>query len=294
MSDSNQSKLDEKLYWMLDQPFFIDEPQLNAFYDAVIQPKVKADEEFELVLGDETAKKVSSSVGAELDIASIAGSLGKILTPLNVTASHERGWTRSTQQTGKRTLTFKPIETPHRQLIQLTSQYLVNFPERIAFVNDLTCDRTWAHSETIERMPRQLVFLDLPGVDTARKNDLQETKLIPMAVEFDNGEITTLYDKLGVERAGDSWEEYIDNFDPHKAVEVIENETTGRGKIEWINYRIPLSGDRTFRVHFESNGSYNNGTFAYNLVKLGHQHGLRIIGTVQQEPDVRVLAGYRK
>lgn len=294
MSAEAQARLEDKLYWMLDRPFFIDSPQLAAFYDAVVQPKVKADQEFELVLTDETAKGLEKTLGGELDIGAIAGGLGKVLTPLSIKAGGERTWVRNSGESSTQTMTFRPIETPQRQLIQLTSQYLVNFPDRIFFVDDVRVDVDWTKPGVISTLPRGLVFLDLPGVRDARENHLPETELIPMALEFDDGRIETLYDKFKAERRGESWEEYIERFDPHEAIRVIESATGGKGNIAWINYRIPLDEERTFRVHFDANGEYNNGTFAYNLVQMGYEHGVRLIGTVNQGPDVRVLAGYLK
>jgi hypothetical protein len=49
---------------MLDAPFFIDDTQLNAFYDAVLQPQVSREESIHIEITEETAR----NLGANLDI----------------------------------------------------------------------------------------------------------------------------------------------------------------------------------------------------------------------------------
>jgi hypothetical protein len=41
-------------------------------------------------------------------------------------------------------------------------------------------------------------------------------------------------------------------------------------------------------------GKYDTGVFAYNFIKRGYKHGLRLIGTLKSEPDMNVLAIYEK
>jgi hypothetical protein len=291
---STHSTLDEKLHWMLDAPFFIDEAQLSAFYDAVVQPQVSREESIRIEITEETARNLGTNLDIDINPLALAGSLANVLGPFNVKASGGFGFSRDVGETETQTIDLKPIRTPQRQLIQLTTQYLVHHPDRIFFVDDVQQDRNWFDSDEIERVPREVVFFDLPSEEKAREKNVPGTKLIPMAVEFADGRIETLYDRLGAKRRGDSWAPYIENFSPEEAVEVLEEATEGKGRIEWINFRVPLDGDITARVHFEPRTTYNNGTFAYNLIHLGYKHGLRLVGTVHQEPDVRVLAGYRK
>ena len=291
---STHSALDEKLQWMLDAPFFIDDMQLNAFYDAVLQPQVSREESIHIEITEETARNLGANLDIDVNPLALAGSLANVLGPFNVKASGGFGFSRDSSQTETKTIDLQPIETPQRQLIQLTTQYLVNHSDRIFFVDDAKQDRDWFDPAEIERVPREVVFLDLPSEERAKAKNTPKTKLIPMAVEFADGTIETLYDKLGAKRRGDSWAPYIQNFSPEEAVEVLEEAAEGKGRIEWINFRVPLDEDITARVHFEPRGAYNNGTFAYNLIYLGYKHGLRLVGTVNREPDVRVLAGYRK
>lgn len=295
MSDSERQQTRvEDLYWMLDAPFFIDAPQLAAFYDAVLQPIATKEESLRIEVTKERATELSGKFGAEFNPAQLA----TLLEPL-IGASFNVGAGISANQTKKdlrtRTIEFKPIKTPQRQLIQLTVNYLIRHPDRIFFVSDLFGDRKWFMSDEIRSVPREVVFFDLPSVDEANSSDLPKTMLMPMAVEFSNGHIEPLYEQFDVESEDDSWAPYIEEFTPSEAVEMVETAARDQQSgIEWINFRLPLNDKKTARIHFEPNGEYSNGTFAYNLITLGYKHGLRLIGTVQAEPDVRVLAGYRK
>jgi hypothetical protein len=40
--------------------------------------------------------------------------------------------------------------------------------------------------------------------------------------------------------------------------------------------------------------TYDTGTFAYNFIKRGYKHGIRLVGTLKSEPDMNVLAIYEK
>jgi hypothetical protein len=47
-------------------------------------------------------------------------------------------------------------------------------------------------------------------------------------------------------------------------------------------------------LHIEVAGKYNTGTFAYRLIRRGEGHGIRIVGSLRDGPDVNVLALYEK
>lgn len=195
--------------------------------------------------------------------------------------------TRKKNRLKTRTIELEPIHTPQRQLIQLITSYLLSYPDRVFFVDDVTTDREWFRAENIKTVPREIVFLDLPSKDEADSYDIPRTMLIPMAVEFVSGRIETLYDQLDApKRTSSSWSTYIENYSPRKAVQVVEEATKGKEKVEWINYRVPISNNKTARLHFEPKGEYNTGTFAFNLIHMGWKHGLRLIGTVQSERTV--------
>jgi hypothetical protein len=43
-----------------------------------------------------------------------------------------------------------------------------------------------------------------------------------------------------------------------------------------------------------AHGDYDTGVFAYNFVKRGFSHGLRLVGTLKAGTDVNVLAIFEK
>ena len=75
----------------------------------------------------------------------------------------------------------------------------------------------------------------------------------------------------------------------------VEESSTKNGRIRWIDYRLPVTQDGdTLHLHVCPGAKYDTGVFAYNLIKRGSKHGLRLIGTLKSEPDMNVLAIYEK
>ena len=193
------------------------------------------------------------------------------------------------------TVTLYPISTPHRQLEQLTVFYLLQQPQRLV-AGGRDSPLTWQEAAVSTDLPRALAFVDLP----------KETKFIPMAAEFANGKFVTFYDKLTASngerppkfdftRAREYWAWFSKNFDAGQSIEVIEKASTEHGRIEWIDYRVPLNDAvDTMHLHIEAAGQYNTGTFAYRLVRRTLGHGVRMVGTLKDGPDFNVLALYEK
>ena len=142
-----------------------------------------------------------------------------------------------------------------------------------------------------------------------------ETKLIPMAAEFANGTVELLHESLKgpngdkppryIERAKAGqdlsenrkqyWSWFDTNFRALSFMKVLEEASKGKGRIQWIDYRLPLTheGD-TMHLHISSAGQFDTGVFAYNLIKRGFSSGLRLVGTLKPGPDMNVLAIYEK
>jgi hypothetical protein len=172
------------------------------------------------------------------------------------------------------------------------------------------------------------VFIDLPGQEQALDEGLPETRLIPTAAEFGNGEVVPLFmdltaesgerppkypdidadkyrqaqpeERQGMVRAlpaqrKEYWAWFERNFNASRAMHVVEKASALRGGLRWIDFRVPLTAEGdTLHLHIAPNQSYPTGTFAYNLIKRGHKHGLRLVGTLKSEPDMNVLAIYEK
>jgi len=312
-ADAKTSELPDKLVWLWDAPLFIDELQVGRFYDAVARPESKQGKTT-ITISKQDARKIAGKLGIEAGIS--VGALGELLTKFvkpEIKASGEGAVNSESQSAETRTIELHEISTPERQIVQLTLHYLVNYAERL-FLIEGPADDDWRQPDTIQRVPRGLAFLDLPGLDESYHLGLPPTKIIPMAAEFENGKVELIYPKLVGKSGGPPeypehakdlddlrrqrtmyWQWFDENFSPTKAMIAVEEASTNNGRIRWIDYRLPISKDGdTLHLHACPAGKYDTGVFAYNLIKRGFKHGLRLIGTLKSEPDMNVLAIYEK
>src|SRR5215210_867803 len=182
--------------WLADAPFFIDEQQVNSFYDAVVRPDGEQGDtqlEFTAQKAEQVRKVMNAKGGMSLG-------LGWIFSGIGPTVSGEVSAGKEDMHTGTETnsakVTLKPIKTPQRQLVHLALHYLANQWQRLFLVNDPS-NRNWCNREAVEGLPRGLVFLDLPSITEADEgNSKTNAKFIPVAAEFDQNNIDRLYDKL--------------------------------------------------------------------------------------------------
>jgi len=140
------------------------------------------------------------------------------------------------------------------------------------------------------------------------------TRLIPTALETVNGKVTKLYDCLAKKIAPEGetpptypgsdpekrdernryWRWFDDNFEDVAAMETVED-AVSEERIDWIDYRIGIGpGRHVLHLHVSGRGQYDTGTFAYQFVKRGSKHGVRLVGTLKSEPDMNVLAIFEK
>jgi hypothetical protein len=132
-----------------------------------------------------------------------------------------------------------------------------------------------------------------------------------MAAEFENGKVVKLFEQLPSpsgeqpppfvrEKKDEYWGWFAKNFNPVQAVEVIEKASGENGKIEWIDFRVPLNETasspkvKTMHLHLVARRNYFTGELAYLAVRRGMSHGLRLVGTLKDGPDINVLALYEK
>ena len=288
------SEVPQQLLWINDAPVFIDELNVDRFYDAALRPPFNEAAPLKLKLTDNLKKDlegkfgVKGSVGLASWLAAIASS--------SVEINGELKGGRSTSSGSESEILLAPIRTPHRQLVQLAIFYVVQRREQLLF-GDPAEVLNWQHSGQTLCVPRPLVFIDLP----------KGTKLIPMAVEFTNGKVVTLFDKLLAdsgerpppyknEEKAAYWRWFANNFNPDRALTILEAAATENGsRIEWIDFRVPLNDlVDTMHLHIEVAGKYSTGTFAYRLIRRGFGHGMRVVGALRDGPDVSVLGMYEK
>lgn len=311
-------ELSNQLYWLTDAPLFIDADQVSRFYDAVARPQTTGGAT-KIEITDETVKELKGKLGLEVGATTetLAGMLAPIFAfvkpSLTIKAEAEGG--RTATQGRVATYELKEVETPQSQLEALALFYLTRYTNRVFFV-DKPNDAAWRDPKSVVSVPRSLVFLDLPSFEEA-KGDLRPTKLIPTAAEFQNGAIELIYPRLlakngerppdypeekpdkTIEQLKDErkkyWQWFDKNYSATTAMSEIEKSGTKNGKIRWIDYRLPLNdeGD-SLHLHVHPFEKYDTGDLAYNFVKRGFKHGIRIVGTLKSEPDMNVLAIYEK
>ena len=312
--DQEEAEIPNTLDWLLDAPLFIDDLQVGRFYDAVARPEA-AQGTTKLVISKQDMKKISGKVVAtgKIGLGMLTQFLSNFVNP-EVSISAEGAADSSTQKGENLELLFHPISTPERQLIQLTVHYLVKHPSRL-FLIDKPYTGDWHEPDSIQIVPRSLAFINLPGFEEAHHGAVPQTKIIPTAAEFENGKIELIYPKLTAkdgckppdypERAESPeklrelrkayWHWFDENFSATKAMIAVEEAATTHGRIRWIDYRVPINreGD-TLHLHVSPAGKYDTGVLAYNFIKRGFKHGLRLVGTLKSEPDLNVLAIYER
>lgn len=295
--------LPSALAWLADAPLFIDTDLVNRFHDAIIQPEFE-EGEISLALDRKKASEIGGKLGLEAEV-SVTKWLSKLLPFLDAKgkASIEGNVTKSKEEGETQHVVLRRITTPQRQLVQLILHYLVNHDERL-FITGENSSITALDNKYILDVPRAIAFIDLPA----------GTKIIPAAAEFVNGKIVLLYRKFEKDNGerpptypetGEAeqlredrkkyWSWFNENIKPSKAMIVVEEAASENGRIRWIDYRVLISeqGD-TIHLHVCPAGEYDTGVLAYNLVKRGQKHGLRLVGTLKSEPDFNILAIYEK
>jgi hypothetical protein len=326
--DDLNEVVETNLGWLADAPLFIDGDRIESFYNAVVRPTYQ-EEGAKLQVKKNTSERIKTNLGVTGKLS--LGSLGELFAGLLPTA--EAG--AEAKQEGEHIkveeefseIILRPINTPQSQLVQLALHYLFNQPERLFIVDDLSKPEKrsaspskgfWRAAPTISKVPREFVFLNLPSREEARKHEeVLPTKLIPITVEFENGEIEFLYDRLkgdqewpptypedlkeekdpvglAAERK-EYWQKFEQSFSPRRSMMALEQAAKNSGRIRWITYRLPLSKDGdTIHLSLSPGEGYDTGTFVYTLIRHGYEHGLRLVGTLRSEPSMNVLAIFEK
>lgn len=318
-------KLPEQLLWLSDAPLFIDDCQIAKLHDAIVRPLYRQGavrredvQTTSLTLGVKAGAEGGVETGTLFQLFSFGLFKGSAKVTAEGDVSHE-----GANQAGQ-TIELLPIDSAQRQIEQLALYYYAYMPDRIHLVTNPQ-DEKWRNSEMILKSPRPLALLDLPGQVAADKQGVPHTKLIPTAAEFADGTIQLLYADLkkttGEDRAGmklevenppsyperaesvdklklerkNYWSWFESNFSATKAMLAVEQAASEHGRIRWIDFRLPVTkeGD-TLHLHICPSEKYDTGALAYNLIKRGFKHGLRLVGTLKSEPDMNVLAIYEK
>jgi hypothetical protein len=298
-----ESQAELALSWLADAPLFIDGPQVSAFYDAVVRPEHAEGTVKISVSGSHSAGSTTSvEGGAE---ASIGGFLAALLPGLKASAKAGHGRSREEMTGDEQSIELNPINNPQRQLIHLTLHYQTQQAARWRITRGFD-DLSWAEPDYASGLPRALLFLDVPPL----------RPILPAALEKADGTVTAVFENLAPEgqsappypawhmgadlgelqqQRRDYWKWFADNYSDTRAMLAVERAAEGSHGIRWIDYRLPLDDDgRTLHLHVQGRATYDTGTFAYNFIKRGFKHGLRVVGTLKSEPDLNVLAIFEK
>jgi hypothetical protein len=296
-----------KLAWLADAPLFIDTEQVAAFYDAVVRPEAEQ-KKITLSLKDLESEKTTAGGEVKANI-SIDKWLTTVFPFLEASVEGKVQQSRESQKSREesRTIELQPINSPQRQIVQLALHYALQLPERIKIISDLS-DASWYSPAFIRPLPRGLIFIDFPP----------GTAFMPMAAELNNGDVILLYDEITKAATGGKtipqpdekslsgaqldaawiqyWKDLAANFSSLKAMQALEVQIAkGKSRIRWIDYRVPLKdAAKPVHLHIVARGNYDTGVFAYNLVRRGHRHGIRLVGTIKSAPDINVLALFDK
>ncbi len=314
--NSDSPKMLPELIWLADAPLFIDAIQVDCFFDAVVQPSSRV---VKWLNSEQTKTDVEFSAkgkgGAKIDLSKSLGIFGNFFSGLGeVSAEVEAGGAGAASDQTQNSTEYAPIESPQRQLLGLTLHYLSKQSDRIFLIDNPT-DESWRKPEVLTEVPRALLFLEFHGTETNRPDGEQlGTMLIPTAAEFDNGAVVPIYTELK-RRSGELpprypeqgdenelrnarreyWSWFREEYSADQAMRAIEAAASRNGRIRWIDFRIPITNDGdTLHLHVVPAAKYDTGVFAYNFVKRGFKHGLRLVGTLKSEPDMNVLAIYER
>ena len=317
-SDDMEDRIERlrDLFWIADAPLFIDERLVGRFYDAVVRPK------FEHVSSDSAEEELTEqNLAGKLGISGELGlSLPEFLKPLKAGLKAEGAISLDEKHKESSTTKnqLKYIWNSERKLEELARHYLAHHPNRIVTARGvLKEDPTQASKKWYQldqnfytNVPRPVAFFDLSP----------KTILIPTAAEFADGSVILLFEKLAQrltselggptrkypddddgsdtvetlkERRKKYWATYREYFNSKEAMIVIEEASSKHGRINWIDFRLPLTdeGD-TLHLHIVPAGTADAGIFAYNFVRRAFRHGVRIVGTLKSEPDMNVMAIY--
>ncbi|MGA2716135.1 MAG: hypothetical protein ABSG41_23800 [Bryobacteraceae bacterium] len=126
--------LPQPLLWLHDAPLFIDEAQIERFYDAVVRPLSKQGV-VTMQVTEANADELKSKFNLEASVTTekLAGLLLPVLAFFKpeFKASGEVEANTSKTRTDGSSFQFIPIDNPQRQLEQLTIHYLFNHPNRL-------------------------------------------------------------------------------------------------------------------------------------------------------------------
>jgi len=301
-----------RMQWLLDAPLFVDDSLVERMFDAIVRPEYDVQSRVVGTLNQEAHTRLTGGeVGGKYGLG-ISFLTGKVDVEGKLKHERERSSTTGTTLD----VTEQRVRTSGRRLEEIAAVYLNSHPERIVFINPDGTAETFGGStlatadlwKAAADPPRMLAFLDLAPKCT----------ILPMACELQSGESILLFDRYierlwseaeekpaypsaGLDEAARraAWRQYwaalSDRFSSRIAMELVEQAghrgAEGHGRLGWIDFRVPIGAEGdAMHLHVVPDGKYHAGTFAYNFVRRGNSHGVRVVGTLKAGIDMNVLA----
>jgi len=116
----------DQLAWLADAPLFIDGPQIEAFYDAVVRPEY---EKKSITLSMSETDTVTTAIEGGVEVEMSASKWVRTVFPFldaNVKAGGKASREHGNATHKAETIELQPISNPHRQLVQLALHYAIN------------------------------------------------------------------------------------------------------------------------------------------------------------------------
>lgn len=250
------------------------------------------------------------TAGGQIEISAADSVIAKLLAPVSAKGMVEGTREGESQDGRERTITLRPVATPERQLLNLALHYGANLQDRVWTVEG-TGDVAWLDDpDFASALPRGLIFMDVEA----------GTPIVPMAAELKDGKVILFYEQIATAaqqfglptsppdypRAdgpamNEYWNWFYRDHEPDSSIlvmRVVESAVGDGGRPQWVNYRVPVgppnSRTRSLHLNIKSRGKYDTGDFAYELLRRGKRHGVRIVGTLKSGPALNVLAIFEK
>ncbi|RCM97811.1 hypothetical protein PA17_01673 [Pseudomonas aeruginosa] len=294
-----------QLWFIVDIPLFSDSIAIEKLYDALNRP------EFETKNQKTTTNTTTSK---ELNDELSLGGEGGIASFLKLSTTAKFGEKKTKTRGISKELSQEANRSTEMQIERIINHYAWHYADRIFWVKDdlsevvNTDGKTFSWSEVSKLIdkpaPRPIIIFEImPGA-----------KIVPMAAETTNGKHVQISDAYILKihekkksktkipeysstpkKSENYWESLEKTFDSNEAIKSIEDSTSDGSRIDWIDYRIiSKSGSKIIPIHLHltARGNYSTGTFAYQTVRRGYKHGIKIVGTLKKGEDINVLAIY--
>ncbi len=299
------------LWWLIDAPLFIDTDLTTRFHDAIIHPdwKVTTKEKSASINRSQEAA-AEMTIGVEAKGPTLLSFLG---IDAKVSGSAKGGIKANSDKARANQVAFEKIDNAERKLLEIVGFYLEQLPGKVLtanFPNESSpkpLERIEELNQSLRNAPRPLIFIDIHP----------KTPIIPTVSESIDGKFTLIFDNISkhlwakeeqkdaptypsdknntADNRQEYWTKMSTRYDSRVAMMELEHAGQQFGRFDWVDFRVMAGNNgETYHLHCCPKGAYSTGTFGYNFVRRGFNHGTRIVGTLREGNAVNVLAIYER